>query len=186
MWLSDRASSVLSRLAGICALLTLAACSVQPLYGTSGSATMNRLPIEVADVSGPDRPAFMLRDELVFLINGGRSQPVGAPFRLDIVLERKNRVSNTAPVADGEINRTFAGQVELRANYELVNVETDEVITSGRRRAFAQYDRSTQLYALRAAQEDAEEDAARELARIVVLAINGKLKTYVAPQIVVK
>ncbi|WP_114389895.1 LPS assembly lipoprotein LptE [Notoacmeibacter marinus] len=184
MWSYDRAKSALRTILGALVLSWLAACTVQPLYGTAGGPTANRLPIEVADIG--TRAGFMLRDELVFLINGGRSQPNAAPFRLEVDLRKKVRTSNTAKIADGDISRTFAGQVELRGTYTLLNIETGETIATGQRRAFAQYDRSTQLYALRSAEEDAEEDAARELARIIVLALNAKLKNYAPPQVVAK
>ncbi|MCP1199296.1 LPS assembly lipoprotein LptE [Notoacmeibacter sp. MSK16QG-6] len=184
MWSYDRVQSAIRIALGALGLMVLAACTAQPLYGTGGGVTTNRLPIEVSTISG--RAGFMLRDELVFLINGGRSQPVAAPFRLDVDLRKRVRTSNTAPVADGEISRTFAGQVELRGTYKLTIIETGEIVATGERRAFAQYDRSTQLYALRSAEEDAEEDAARELARIIVLALNAKLKNYAPPQVLAK
>ena len=184
MWSFDRTLSVIRAALGLFALVALAACTVQPLYGTNGGATTNRLPVAVSEIDG--RAGFMLRDELVFLINGGRQQPVNAPFRLDIALNEKTRVSNNAPVADGQINRAFAGQVQLTGNYKLVNVVTGEVIASGRRRAFAQYDRSTQLYALRSAEWDAQEDAAHELARIIAIAVNAQLKQYSPPAIAPK
>ncbi len=184
MWWSDRAAALGRTLLGLFGLMVVAACTVQPLYGTSGGVTTNRLPVAVSDIDG--RSGFMLRDELVFLINGGRSQPVGAPFRLDVRLAKKTRTSNTAPVADGQVNRAFAGQIELRGIYNLVNVETGEIIAAGDRRAFAQYDRSTQLYALRSAEQDAEEDAARELAQIIALAVNAQLKQYSPPVIAPK
>lgn len=185
MWSSDRAQPAIVRaMLGAFALLIVASCSVQPLYGTAGGPTMNRLPVEVSEVDG--RAGFAVRDELVFLINGGRSQPVAAPFRLDLTVRSRTRTSNTAPIADGQINRTFAGQVELLGTYRLVNVATGEIITADTRRAFAQFDRSTQLYALRSAERDAEEDAGRELARIIALAVNTRLKQYQPPAIASK
>ena len=147
-------------------LLFLASCQYQPLYGNS-SASSTASGLKHVSVSQVDsRVAQQVRNHLLFLFNGGNQA-------VEISHEVRMRVSwdNKLLVAIPGVQDSTSGTVTVTASYDLVELKTGKIVSSGRRKASASYDRTGQVFANERAERDAENRAARQAAEFLRLAV---------------
>jgi len=149
----------------VAALLFLSACQFQPLYGERSPGQGGGLE-QVGVASVDSRVAQQVRNHLLFLLNGGFASN-------DKTHEARLRVtfSNKLLAALPSEQDSTAGTITVRVSYDLVDLETNEVVARGRRDTTASYDRTGQVLANNRAVRDAENRAAREAAEAIRLAI---------------
>jgi LPS-assembly lipoprotein len=153
MWCSERRGLV----AGLAALIGLAACGFEPLYAPGGDAAAARGTILVDTIDGA--AGFTLRERLVT-----RLGPAEAPtHRLDVDLSIES-----AGVAITEQDVTTRFSVTGRADWRLVPLGAAEPVLSGEARAITGFSAPASETASAFASLSAERDAERRVA--VVLA----------------
>jgi LPS-assembly lipoprotein len=162
--------------AGVIALAALASgCQVRPLYmagGTIITSSANGEAVNLSSISIKpvgDRPAQIVRNQLIFLLNGGL-QPQ-TQTRYSVTLRATSETASAAYVQVTEEDEPTAGTVTIRAVYDLIDNGTGEVIRSGSRQAFASYDVSRQQFSAWRAERDAQERAGREVAELLRLSL---------------
>jgi LPS-assembly lipoprotein len=167
------------------ALALLAGCTAQPLYSSSvapaartetGAAdTASALgSINVAPVT--TRAAQQVRNELIFLLTGGRGTPADAPYRLALSAYAFSESSAITQVTGLE-NAATSAIMTFVGSYTLTDAKTGRVVGSGERRATAAYDVSPQPFAAARAVRDAEDRSARDLAALVAASVAADLAT---------
>lgn len=152
-------------LAALCLSTTiLSACQVQPLYGeqtTGALSPLGQSSIEVAEVG--DRVGQEVRNHLIFLLNGGAGQPASPRYRLDMTVSE-----SVIGILRDPIDGQPTGQnLQLTAQYQLVEVATDRQVAVRSQSVTTSYDTFDQAFADIRAARDAENRAARELAERV-------------------
>lgn len=171
---SRKCSSIL----GIAVMLSLSACQVRPLYsdgspnaaGVTTSAAMQ----SVAVVEATTRYGQEVRNQMIFLLGGGRGEPSNPAYSLDLGVTEQV-ISSANIQAAGNASQPTAGGVVLTSLYVLKNAATGATVSSGKRTVTAPFDLPAQQFASVRAQRDAENRAARELAELVRLAIAADL-----------
>ncbi len=146
----------------IAACIGAAGCGFQPLYAerTDGTSTVDALDgLKVAPIKG--RVGQQLRNQLIFLAGGGE-EPINPIYRLDIALRQSAR--SILVQVDGEASGRL---LVLRANYRLTDLATKTEIAKGSGAAQAAFEKFDEVYANQRAQRDAENRAAKELARSI-------------------
>ncbi len=153
----------------VVALMFLASCQFQPLYGERTPGQGGGLE-QVGVASVNDRVAQQVRNRLLFLLNGGFTSS-------EITHEARLRVSysNQLTSALPSVEDSTAGTVTVRVSYDLVDLQTNETVASGSRDAIASYDRTGQVLANNRATRDAENRAAKEAAEALRLAIASNM-----------
>lgn len=163
-----RRASLLA-MAATCAGL-LAGCTVQPLYGTKpeqGAVGSQLAAVTVAPVD--DRIGQVLRNNLVFAFTGGAA--AGDPLY---------ELRFTTLVSEASLGVDPAGTapsyaVRVLARFQLVELATGEVVSSGQALGVADYDRSNQAFATLRARQDAEDRAAISAADQIRLSVSVAL-----------
>jgi LPS-assembly lipoprotein len=178
---SARARVALS--AGMLALL--AGCTAQPLYSSS-VAPAARTEAGAADTASAlgsvnvspvtTRAAQQVRNELIFLLGGGRGNPADAPYRLSLSAYAFSESSAITQVTGLE-NAATSAIMTFVGSYTLTDAKTGRVVGSGERRATAAYDVSPQPFAAARAVRDAEDRSARDLAALVAASVGADLAT---------
>ena len=162
-------------IAALSSLLTVG-CTVQPLYaptvspGVTSPATL--ASIHIAEIK--DRVGQQLRNHLIFLMNGGSGQPANADYELELDVSTKN--TGLLTINPTDVDEPTAEKVTVMANYKLIRVSDDTVVSARRVRATASYDVSGQEFANIRALRDAENRAARDTAERVRALIAADLK----------
>lgn len=156
-------------------------CQFQPLYasapqGVQGSMASALSQISVSEVD--TRSAQLVRNHLVFLLNGG-STPFEATHDVRLRVSKINktlasRVRTNNPNGSNQIGNT-AGSVQINASYEIYDNTRNEIVARGSRSASAAYDQTSQSFASERAEIDAEARAATAAAEQLRLAIAGDL-----------
>jgi len=153
-------------------------CTVRPLYsssdpstGAAAGATAGLGGIAISPVS--TRYAQELRNQLIFLFNGGAGQPATALYTMDLVVSVIDQAAAVIQV-DNE-DRPTAGTIRMSATYTLKDVGTGTVVFTSSRDISSSYDRPSQQFAALRARRDAENRAARELAELVRLDVGQRL-----------
>ena len=164
----------------LAASLALAAgCTVRPLYSnaeldTSGvlaaSARLQSIAIDPVNT----RYGQQLRNDLIFLLNGGSGQPADPKYRM--ALNASILVINEAVVQVDNENRPTAAVLHMTGSYSLIDQATGQTVATGSRTIPASYDQPSQEFANLRARRDAEDRAARELAELLRLDIAHKLQ----------
>ena len=155
-------SSKLRRLSAILFLgsaLGLAGCQVTPLYAERPAgevALTEAIYIEEVD----DRVAQQLRNELIFLFNGGQRQPDNPRFSM--TLETEQRM--IAILRDSNTGEATGQNLQVLARYRLTDIRTGEQVFVHAQRVTTTFDRFEQGFADIRAERDAQNRAARELA----------------------
>ena len=154
----------------LAAVLPLASCGIQPLYGpTSSGSRLSEVMSAVEITPVPGRVGQKLRNELIFANTGGDT---AAPsrYRLDIVV--KETVTDELVRISGD----STGQVyQLNATFKLINLADGKVILEGAAISRAAYDRFQQIYSNVRARYDAENRAARTVAESIKVRIAAYL-----------
>ena len=172
-----RRSSALPLAAAATALLLLAGCTAGPLYGTHGvggtdiGGAAARLPYagRIAITEVDTRTDQLVRNELLFRLN--RGTPVADPV-YEIRLSVEGKARGVIVQSEG-VSRSVI-YIE-RAKYTLVRLSDRAVIASGERSATVPYDQTAQLYASQRALKNAREEASRQLAGQIELAVASAL-----------
>lgn len=139
---------------------SLAACGMQPLYGTSSGATQAGLgAIEVAEI--PGRAGWLVRNELADRFGAAGSQD--PRYRLDVRLD--DQLEGLGLLSDETIGRE---RRTLRARYQLVDVASDAIVLDATTEYDAGIDVVSSDYATIAAEETALENLAKEVADRIV------------------
>ena len=145
------------RAAAALALLTLGGCGFTPLYAEPELGTLSRIAVSTPD----DRLGYRLREQLEDAL--GRNPGAATTHRLEVAVDQQRR----------PLGRRID---DTAVRYELV-VTGDWTLTpsgggapaTGREVVTTTYAAADQPYAAIAAQQDGEERAAAELARLIRL-----------------
>jgi LPS-assembly lipoprotein len=147
--------------------ITLAGCGFTPLYGDP-AVTAQLHSVQVT--TPPGRTGQLLREHLDDALANAKG---GTPqYRMDLALSetrypRGLRVDNVAT----------RYEYVLTANYTLVSSASGVAVKSGSTRAQVTYDSADQPYASITAQQDAQDRAAAECARLIQLELAAWLAT---------
>ena len=151
----------------------LSACTFQPLYTPSAnvsdvsSGLLSQIIVEEVDT----RVAQQLRNHLLFLFHGG-NDIVDPRYNLHLqVTSFEKRTSSHSSLRD-----TTAGFITVSASYTLSDASNRKRISSGNRKATANFDRTSQTFANQRAARDAENRAAIEAAEKLRHAIASDLR----------
>lgn len=169
MWSSDRSLIAL----GLAGLLAVAGCTAQPLDGQLSSAlssTVNETLRQTAVDPVETRVAQQVRNELLFAMHGGAGP---ATPRQAVRLTIRPLTQALAVPRNGRISP--AAQVQIDGSYVLRDLSDGSEIAKGRRLVSVPYDRTDQQFANQRAERDAQNRAARELARQLRLDIAQRL-----------
>lgn len=151
-------------------------CTVQPLYAPSVSTGSSSQAV-LASIHIPpvrDRVGQKLRNHLIFMFNGGADQPANADYELDLKVATSN--TKALIIQTKTDDEPTASKVTVTANYRLVHVVDDAVVSNRRVTATASYDVSGQEFANIRARRDAEDRAARDAAERVRALVAADLK----------
>jgi len=156
-----------------------AGCTVRPLYqsdkaiqtGAVVGANAELRSIVIDEVR--TRYGQELRNQLIFLFNGGAGQPTTPKYRM--VLNVEEVVTNEAVVSVGNENRPTAALLQMTAKYVLTEADTGKPVAAATRSITSSYDQPPQEFANLRARRDAENRAARELAEIIRLDVAQRL-----------
>ena len=165
-----------SALVAAAALLALAGCTVQPLYGNgpTGQAvptTIARIAIEPVG----DRVSQQVRNALIFKLDGG-TEPSNPTYRMALNVTSAQTALGVTPI---EAAPSYS--LTVSATYEVKSVATGQVIMRDTSRGTASYNRTMQEYGNRRAELDAEDRAAAVAAedirlRLAAAAAKGTLQ----------
>ena len=178
MWSSDMTR--FGRLAGAaCLMMSLASCTVEPLnasrsYGnvsSDGTPSNVRAIMKTISISPVStRVAQQVRNNLLFELNGGKLVE-GGRYNLKLGVTYGSR---SLAIESDSLSPTSA-QVAVTVNYELVDTTTNKEVAGGKRRAVASFDKTPQKFANERAERDAQNRAAKDVARQIRLAIGLSL-----------
>lgn len=160
--------------------IILAACTVQPLYrgDSQGASQINVAPSIRTKLSGivieqpTDRFNQMVRNRLIFLLNGGGGEPSTPTYQLALGTGVSVRSAVQLDIGDttDRTGRASAGTVDGRSTYVLKDME-NKPLAKRTRSVSASFDRPRQEYANLQAEEDAKKRAANELAEQIFLSL---------------
>jgi len=156
----------------VVAALMLASCQVRPLYAPEASeagAPARLAAVQIKPVT--TREAQQVRNQLVFLLNGGAGEPDQAPHAVSLAVTAATTGLLATPVATTDDSVPTAATVTMTALYTITDTASGETVARGKRQAVASYDRPRQEFAALRAERDAQDRAARELAEHLRAAI---------------
>lgn len=168
-------------LALLASLALASACTVRPLYSNapaspSVDATMASQLASINIKPVNTRYGQEVRNQLIFMFNGGAGQPATAPYSMDLKVAALSESLLLARVTTQDDEPT-AGTIVLTATYAITDITTGNVVASGKRSISSSFDRPRQEFARVRAERDAENRAARELAELLRLAIAQDMST---------
>ena len=131
----------------------------QPMYASTSNGSLSQKLAAVKITTIPGRVGQRIRNELVFQTTGGG--PKAAPkYQLDVTLTE--RVVSTLVNAEGD----SASQIySLDARYTVIDTSTAKPVFEGNSFGRAGFERYTSIFSNVRAREDAENRAARTVAR---------------------
>ena len=156
----------LTLLALLAAPVVLTGCQVTPLYASRpgpDNALDGAIYIEEVD----ERVAQELRNELIFLFNGGQTQPTDPRYRLELEVEEQT----VAILRDPDTGEATGQNLQVLARYQLLDAATGVRLLADAQRITTTYDRFEQGFADLRAERDAQNRAARELAERIRAAL---------------
>ncbi|WP_051540844.1 hypothetical protein [Ahrensia sp. 13_GOM-1096m] len=139
-------------------LIMASGCTVKPLHSNTGLGLTKSVSIESVN----SRVAQQVRNRLIFLVNGGESQPASPEYIARLTVSSSTAgiltARNTSNDSDNSASRvTLTGTLQL-------STSDGEIVGNYKRTAIALLDTSTQQFANTRAQIDAQDRAAVELA----------------------
>lgn len=173
MWSSSTSYANAVRLTYVSAVMTLAACTVEPLNARNTPASISnesqsvRAALKATEVeAATTRVEQQIRNKLLFALNGGQdsSDPLYRVF-----IRATARDSGVA--VERGVAAAIAAQVTVTARYSIVEKKTGQTLASGSRIGLASYNRTPQLFANQRAERDAEDRAAKDVAQQIRLVI---------------
>ena len=140
-------------------------CGFQPLYAKNPSeSTVYNQGFPQVDIGLiPDRLGQILRNELLDRINP-RGVAATPTYRLEVAAQERR--SDIVILRDS--TATFAKFI-VEANWRLVDLKTNEVVTKGKNQRTSSFTISSSEYAILQAEKDARQRAATELAEDIRL-----------------
>ncbi len=154
--------------------LFLAGCGFHPLYAVpdmpDGSMQKHLQSVYVEPV--PDRLGFEMRNQLIDLLDG-KGEPAGAAYRLRVSLTQKSAAIGVQSqrIPPDCLDPSCPTQTAITryndtliAEYELVEVKTNTVVTKGIETGLTSYNVLASPYATLAVQQDADQRAAEDIA----------------------
>ncbi len=159
--LSDRSiwNSAQRLLLLILFLSSLAACQIRPLYDGQISQKLSSVSISEPTTAVEQS----VRNELVFLMYGGKAEPINADYKLKLSVS----YSVADVVYDKSLGSNIAARVTMVGNYSLTRVNDNKAIGSGTKDVTALIDDLDQAFARKRAVRDAQNRAGRELAELI-------------------
>lgn len=145
-------------------LLGVTGC-FRPLYGPTASgapveAVMASIDVGTVTVSAERQEmGHTLRSELIFALDGSGLNTGPKQYRLTATVTD----SLATPLVSSATGRAISATIMARARWQIVDIETSEVVFSGDAEAAASYDRTIQRFAALRAQRDAETRVAKQL-----------------------
>jgi LPS-assembly lipoprotein len=147
-----------ARMLGFVALLGLAGCGFTPVYGDAGvGSSLSRIAVTTQD----DRLGYRVREQLEDAL--GRDGAQAPLWRLETVLEQSRR-----PLGRRIDDTATRYELTVRGAWTLTPVAGGAPLT-GIQTVTTTYAAADQPYAAITAQQDGEERAAGELARLIRL-----------------
>jgi LPS-assembly lipoprotein len=147
-----------ARMLGFVALLGLAGCGFTPVYGDAGvGSSLSRIAVTTQD----DRLGYRVREQLEDAL--GRDGAQAPLWRLETVLEQSRR-----PLGRRIDDTATRYELTVRGAWTLTPVAGGAALT-GVQTVTTTYAAADQPYAAITAQQDGEERAAGELARLIRL-----------------
>ena len=142
----------------VLALAGLAACGLSPMYAGGGSGAVARGLAGVEVPAIPGRAGWLMRTALIDRL--GASGPAGeARYRLDVRLD--DDLEALGVLGDDTIARE---RRTLRSRYQLVDLETGDILLDATAGSDAGIDVVSSEYATIAAEQTALENLSREVA----------------------
>ena len=144
------------------AVMLLAGCGWQPLYGPTSSGVELEEVMRAVDISTiPGRVGQRIHKDLIFKTTG--SDLANVPkYRLDIAV--RESVLNTLVDVTGDPK----GQIyQIYTQVKLVRLNDNKVVLEGKNNARAAYDKVDSVFADLRAKRDAEDRAARTIAEAI-------------------
>ncbi|MFQ5954163.1 MAG: LPS assembly lipoprotein LptE [Kiloniellales bacterium] len=163
MWCFEAAAG---RAALIAALVALAACGFQPLYGEGPRQAAPKQIGTIAVAPIPDRLGQVTRNLLLDRLNP-RGQPADPIYRLEVTLNET--AQRLAFRKDATATRAL---LNLSAQFQLSEIGTRMVVYDGRSRATASYNVVESEYATIAAEQNARQRVARIVAEDIVIRVS--------------
>ncbi|MCC5977931.1 MAG: hypothetical protein JJU21_07710 [Salinarimonas sp.] len=161
------------------AALALAGCFT-PLYaptaGMPGGVAEELKLVDVGSVrvsGGDDAMAHELRSELIFALDGDRTEVLEKRYRLTAEV----RTRQSSPIISTSTGRAASGAINARVSWQIMDIDTERVVLSGQQNGDASFDRTDQRFAALRARRDAEQRLARQLARQVATQIAIDFRT---------
>ena len=148
----------------------LSGCGLQPMYAGGGSGAVARglADVEVAAIQG--KAGWLVRNALVDQMGSGKGG-VAPKYRLDVRLDDK--LEGFALLSDDTIGRE---RRTLRARYQLVDLESGDVVLDATAGSDAGIDVVSSDYATIAAEQTALENLSKDVANRIVTSIALRLR----------
>jgi LPS-assembly lipoprotein len=140
--------------------LGLGACGFHPLFAGTNTAPGGQQvfhSIYVDPIEG-ERAGYELRNTLIDLLDGPNHQS-DARYRLKVAM--RQTIEGTAVETNGDITRYTYTMI---AEYALSNIRTGAEMTKGSETSVSAYDVVASPYATLTAQQDAQKNAAKDIA----------------------
>lgn len=173
MWSDRLHRRQFMRLAALCAATAGLAGCFTPLYGdpqvvrggTNAQAALRNL--EIPEI--PGRTGVLLRNELIYLTQGGggRSASPTHVLRVDLATDTVPLLLNAAA------GRPSAQSISLTGTYTISEIGSNQPLHRGTAFATASFDRTAQRLASDRAIVEAQERAAKTLAESIVTQVAG-------------
>lgn len=149
-----------ARMLGLVALLGLAGCGFTPVYGDAGvGSSLSRIAVTTQD----DRLGYRVREQLEDAL--GRDGAQVPLWRLETALEQSRR-----PLGRRIDDTATRYELTVRGTWTLTPTDGGDA-RSGVETVTTTYAAADQPFAAIAAQQDGEERAAAEMARLIRLAL---------------
>lgn len=156
--------------------LLLAGCGLKPMYagGASGSVAQGLASIDVAAIEG--RAGWLVRNALVDRLGAAGGRGTAPRYRLDVRLDDK--LEGLALLSDVSVGRE---RRTLRARYQLVDLDSGEIVMDATAGSDAGIDFVSSEYATIAAEQTALENLSREVADRIVTTVSLRLRAGAEP-----
>jgi LPS-assembly lipoprotein len=153
------------QLAGAAMLAGMLAGCFQPMYGDrslTGSNGPNlreaMRDVEIAKIDG--RVGQEIRNDIIFELSGGEGNPVGAPYRLNLVIA----TNSYSALVDLQTGLPDNETVAIDISYTLLSIADEKIVLTDKAIARVTIDRTQQRYARVRALRNAENQAAKLVA----------------------
>lgn len=150
--------------------MLLAGCGLQPMYAGGGSGELARSlsQVNISPIEG--QSGWLVRNALTDRLGAGQ-QMAGTRYRLDIRLD--DRVEGLGQLSNDTITRE---RRTLRARYQLVDLQSGDVLLDATAGSDAGFDVVNSEYAVIAAEQTALENLSQEVADQIVTRVSVRLR----------